>query len=627
MKKKNKLLSLAMIFVFAVAFLVPSFSMPATALADPDVDSGYTDSGWLDVNTDDADNIEDDEATLWASFDVDEDDYDDERFEIEEYGFFYGTDEDELDDVEILLENEDDTWDCKYEEGTNLKYSSSSEMYKFRLKLTDLDEDDETIYFRAYIEYTDNNEDETYYSLGDINEFDVDEGTSADEPEVSTGSATEIDADSAVLNGTLESFGGDDEITEYGFYYGTSSSPSTKKKIGNDNIDEDEDFDYELTGLKADTKYYFKAYAKNSEGIAYGNVKSFTTKQGIVINTNPSVFTIGLSSYLLNGTYQVMDAAPYIKNSRTYLPIRYVGYAMGLTDAQIQWYEATRTVILTKGNTTVVLIIGSNTMFVNGVPRTMDVPPEITNSRTCLPIAWVASAFGTTATWDPGARTVTIPAAKTEPGATGQADVTTSSASGIGYDYATLNGKVTSGSGFSISEFGFYYDTNKSEVTDGRDGSADEVRASGSKDSFYKKVTSLDEDTTYYFMAYAIDANDNISYGTVKSFTTKADDADKPSVSTRSATGIDDDTATLNGRITSFGDDDEITEYGFYWGTTSSPSKKLKVGDDEDNIDEGDDFDYDLGSLKSGTTYYFKAYAKNSDGTAYGSVKSFKTTR
>jgi hypothetical protein len=90
------------------------------------------------------------------------------------------------------------------------------------------------------------------------------------------------------------------------------------------------------------------------------------------------------------------------------MPIRYVGYAMGLTDAQMQWYEATRTVILTKGGTTVVLVIGSNTMFVNGVARTMDVPPEITNSRTCLPIAWVASAFGHTAVWNGATQQVTI---------------------------------------------------------------------------------------------------------------------------------------------------------------------------------------------------------------------------
>ena len=248
--------------------------------------------------------------------------------------------------------------------------------------------------------------------------FDVDEGSGSKVPELVTNSATDLKTNSAVLNGELTSFGDDDEITEYGFYYGTSSSPSTKKKVGDDgdNLDEGDEFDLKLSGLNPDTRYYYRAYARNSEGIGYGSVKNFTTKESAPITTTTSsVFTIGMNYYLLNGSYQVMDAAPYIKNSRTYMPIRYVGYAMGLTDSQIQWYEATRTVILTKGSTTVVLVIGSPTIFVNGVARTMDVSPEITNSRTCLPIAWVASAFGHTAVWNGATQQVTI-AGVTAPG-------------------------------------------------------------------------------------------------------------------------------------------------------------------------------------------------------------------
>jgi hypothetical protein len=103
-----------------------------------------------------------------------------------------------------------------------------------------------------------------------------------------------------------------------------------------------------------------------------------------------------------------MDAAPYIKNNRTYMPVRYVAYAMGLTDANIVWNGATNTATLTKGSTSVILVIGSRIMYVNGAPRTMDVAPEITNNRICLPIAWVASAFGCTATWNGTAKTVTI---------------------------------------------------------------------------------------------------------------------------------------------------------------------------------------------------------------------------
>ena len=90
------------------------------------------------------------------------------------------------------------------------------------------------------------------------------------------------------------------------------------------------------------------------------------------------------------------------------MPIRYVAYAMGLTDADIIWDEATQTVLLTKGSTRVTLIIGSHNMWVNGIPTPMDVVPEITDDRACLPIAWVAKAFGYTAVWNPTIWTVTI---------------------------------------------------------------------------------------------------------------------------------------------------------------------------------------------------------------------------
>lgn len=423
MRRRNKYLSLVIALIFALTFLVPGFGMPATALAQPSVYSDYYDDGDLEVITDDADDVEDDEATLRAYVEVDEEDYDD-IYDITEYGFFYGYDEDEVDEVAELLEDGIGGWDCEYKKGFDIEYDLDDEQYLFEVELRSLDKG-ETVYYRAYIEYTDDDGDTYYYSLGDVEEFDVDAGSEV--PELTTSNATSIKSDSAVLNGKLTSLGDGKEITEYGFYYGTTSSASTKKKVGDDDdrLKKGEAFDFKLSGLKSDTKYYFKSYARSSEGIGYGSVRSFTTAEdkedAPVVTTTSSVFTIGSSYYTLNGSSQAMDAAPYIKNSRTYMPIRYVGYSMGLTDAQIQWYEATRTVILTKGNSTVVLVIGSPTMFVNGQARVMDVAPEITNSRTCLPIAWVAAAFGHTAVWNGATQQVTI-AGVTSPGSGSSAE-------------------------------------------------------------------------------------------------------------------------------------------------------------------------------------------------------------
>jgi hypothetical protein len=121
-----------------------------------------------------------------------------------------------------------------------------------------------------------------------------------------------------------------------------------------------------------------------------------------------AVFTIGSTSYTLNGEEQEMDVAPYIKSDRTFLPVRYVAYAVGVSEENILWDAVNRTVTIFKGDRIVQLTIDSNVMVVNGVNVNMDVAPEISNGRTMMPIRWVAQALGATITWDPVARTVTV---------------------------------------------------------------------------------------------------------------------------------------------------------------------------------------------------------------------------
>ncbi len=100
-----------------------------------------------------------------------------------------------------------------------------------------------------------------------------------------------------------------------------------------------------------------------------------------------------------------MDAAPYIKNDRTYVPMRYVAETIG---AEVVWDDAARTVTLTRGEDVVVFTIGSPSYTVNGETMTADVAPEISNSRTMLPARYVAEAFGAVVGWDPATSTVLI---------------------------------------------------------------------------------------------------------------------------------------------------------------------------------------------------------------------------
>ena len=56
--------------------------------------------------------------------------------------------------------------------------------------------------------------------------------------------------------------------------------------------------------------------------------------------------TIGSKVMNINGVAIQMNAAPEITNNRTFLPLRDLGYALGLTDAAINWNAETATATL-----------------------------------------------------------------------------------------------------------------------------------------------------------------------------------------------------------------------------------------------------------------------------------------
>jgi len=120
-----------------------------------------------------------------------------------------------------------------------------------------------------------------------------------------------------------------------------------------------------------------------------------------------STFSIGSPVADINGTGITMDVAPYVKDNRTFLPIRYVAYALGIEDSGILWDGLNQTAALVKGGKTLAVKIGSPVLVIDGEKTTMEVAPEVANERICLPIALVAQAFGATAAWD-GDKTVTI---------------------------------------------------------------------------------------------------------------------------------------------------------------------------------------------------------------------------
>lgn len=96
-----------------------------------------------------------------------------------------------------------------------------------------------------------------------------------------------------------------------------------------------------------------------------------------------------------------------------------------------------------------------------------------------------------------------------------------------------------------------------------------------------------------------------------------------PTVNTSAATGVGSTAATLNGNITDEGDED-VTTRGFEWGLSTGTYTE---GDwHEDGSFSTGTFGHTEEGLNSDTTYYYRAYATSSEGTAYGSEVIFATT-
>ncbi|MBR4391274.1 MAG: DUF1566 domain-containing protein [Bacteroidales bacterium] len=99
--------------------------------------------------------------------------------------------------------------------------------------------------------------------------------TTKSAPTVATLNVTNVTENSATCSGNVSSEGGS-SVTERGVCYSLAPNPT----INNTTVTSGSgtgSFTCELTNLTKNTKYYVKAYAKNSYGVAYGDEKSFTT--------------------------------------------------------------------------------------------------------------------------------------------------------------------------------------------------------------------------------------------------------------------------------------------------------------------------------------------------------------
>jgi hypothetical protein len=110
-------------------------------------------------------------------------------------------------------------------------------------------------------------------------------------PVVTTsGAASAITSSSASVDGNVTSSGGG-EVTARGIAYGETTSPtiSGSKTSSGSGLGA---FSSSITGLKANTKYYARAYATNAAGTSYGTEINFTTLAGLPSITTSAILNV-----------------------------------------------------------------------------------------------------------------------------------------------------------------------------------------------------------------------------------------------------------------------------------------------------------------------------------------------
>lgn len=91
--------------------------------------------------------------------------------------------------------------------------------------------------------------------------------------------------------------------------------------------------------------------------------------------------------------------------NRTLVPLRSIFEELGAT---VIWDQNTKTITANKNTTNISLKIGAKTSTINGQSISIDVPAQIINGATLVPLRFISEALGATVKWDSKNLTATI---------------------------------------------------------------------------------------------------------------------------------------------------------------------------------------------------------------------------
>jgi Leucine-rich repeat (LRR) protein len=392
-------------------------------------------------------------------------------------------------------------------------------------------------------------------------------------PSVFTEDATNVTLKSAFIVGKVQDVAYSPTI-ERGFIYASNADVSgygnTIKLDTNITI-----FKSQLTKLTPNKTYYYKAYAKNKYGTAYGELKNFTTGDYLLPTlTTDSLGNITLTSVKLYGNITDDGETPILKR----------GFCIST--------NPTPTTTDSTFNT------GDGIGIFNLVVIKLKAGTKY-NVR-----AFATNAMGTSYGKELTFSTLEykLPTIQTNP------------ATDIGLDVVTLSGNVKDLGRGELKERGIVVSKSpKPTIEDLK------FKSSVTDLGEYKiVVTKLEVNTKYYVKAYAQNEA-GIVYGDDINFTT--DNYTAPKVSTNDLQNVSFTSLRAGFEIQSEGNT-KVTDRGVVISTNPIPDLtdlKIQMGDGIGGEMR------DITGLASNVTYYLRAYATNKWGTSYGDIRKFTT--
>jgi len=166
---------------------------------------------------------------------------------------------------------------------------------------------------------------------------------------------------------------------------------------------------FPVAGASSDNRRYLFTANSYTDSVSMIDVNSGTVKRIIGLSLNEIIFQIGNPMMSVNGAQKEIDpgngTTPVLVNGTTLLPIRALIESMG---GKVSWEGNEQKVTVELGSDRIELWINRKSALVNGSQKELDVPAQLINSKTMLPLRFVTENLGCTVHWNGAERIIII---------------------------------------------------------------------------------------------------------------------------------------------------------------------------------------------------------------------------